>query len=129
MNAVLAGERPSRPNTTRYLPDEVWFLIEACWAQAALDRPNVGSVCDKLEQLYNQRKQPYKADKTTRVPSEKSLHPPNPSIGTIKEQLVEWLTKQKITSEDTSSDPPTPSIGYSVRVSVESSLQYSCGHH
>ncbi|KAJ3082406.1 hypothetical protein HDU99_002781, partial [Rhizoclosmatium hyalinum] len=52
---IKAGDRPSRDGTKGYepkpdfIPNELWVLIEACWAQDPLERPDFNSVYATLE--------------------------------------------------------------------------------
>jgi hypothetical protein len=43
---VLSGERPSRPSNSESLgiTNEIWSLLETCWAKDAASRPNVNHV-------------------------------------------------------------------------------------
>ncbi|KAE9385864.1 kinase-like protein [Gymnopus androsaceus JB14] len=43
LTALMAGERPARPNNVWY-PDEIWDLTTRCWAQEATARPTVHEV-------------------------------------------------------------------------------------
>jgi len=46
MSAVTQGRRPERPsnNSTRLVSDEMWNLIELCWAQIPDNRKTMGDV-------------------------------------------------------------------------------------
>lgn len=44
---VIRGERPERP-TGVDLDDNLWDLVDRCWAQSAEDRPSMDTVIDSL---------------------------------------------------------------------------------
>jgi hypothetical protein len=50
---VVQGQRPKRPGMWdcpgEELPDDVWWLIEKCWAQDPLVRPLMGQVIHVLK--------------------------------------------------------------------------------
>jgi serine/threonine protein kinase len=50
---VCNGERPARPSsdtsTGCLLSDQIWTLVEACWSQAARDRPTISTARARLE--------------------------------------------------------------------------------
>ena len=48
---ALEGKRPLRPNNSESLgiTDEIWGLLELCWAKDASSRPAVGHVMRRLE--------------------------------------------------------------------------------
>jgi serine/threonine protein kinase len=54
---VLDGKRPSRPSdersSTRGLNDNIWHLIEQCWAQKSSDRPTAEQIVEYLHALPN----------------------------------------------------------------------------
>ena len=58
MLAVRGGERPVRPSDERSqdrgLIDEVWHIIETCWAQEPLQRPTASQIADQLRGLPDQ---------------------------------------------------------------------------
>ena len=47
---VVRGGRPSRPEAGSrcVISDVVWDVIETCWSQQSMDRPNAGEVVEKL---------------------------------------------------------------------------------
>uniref|UniRef100_A0A0W0FW06 Protein kinase domain-containing protein n=1 Tax=Moniliophthora roreri TaxID=221103 RepID=A0A0W0FW06_MONRR len=47
---VMSGRRPERPQDV-WCPDEVWCLIERCWAQYPRDRPSARDILCYLEKL------------------------------------------------------------------------------
>ncbi|KAJ7100527.1 kinase-like domain-containing protein [Mycena epipterygia] len=53
--AVQKGERPSRPPhdfyPTRGLNDDIWHMIQICWASEPSERPHAGDVVEKLRSL------------------------------------------------------------------------------
>ena len=55
MSAVMKGERPLRPSDDRCrirgLDDEIWNIIETCWAQEPNDRPSAGQIVEHLSSL------------------------------------------------------------------------------
>lgn len=48
---ALEGKRPPRPNNSESLgiTDEIWELLELCWAEDASSRPKVSHVMRRLE--------------------------------------------------------------------------------
>jgi hypothetical protein len=52
---VCNGDRPARPPSHTFtgglLSDDVWTLIEECWSQNALDRPDVSTARARLEAI------------------------------------------------------------------------------
>jgi len=54
---VMSGRRPARPShdlsTKRGLSDEVWHLVETCWAQKPIERPTATQVVKQLRALPN----------------------------------------------------------------------------
>ena len=48
---VLEGKRPPRPNNSKSLgiTNEIWYLLELCWAKDAFARPAVNYVVGRLE--------------------------------------------------------------------------------
>jgi hypothetical protein len=55
---LIDGLRPSRPEgdscRIRGLTDEVWNLIETCWAEDPSQRPTATQVVERLRKLPNQ---------------------------------------------------------------------------
>lgn len=55
--SVLKGARPARPSHAlsikRGLDDEVWRVIEACWAQKPSERPTAARVVEQFQSLPN----------------------------------------------------------------------------
>jgi serine/threonine protein kinase len=55
--AVQRGRRPSQPSTdlsrTRCLNDELWHIIEACWAKEPSERPTASEIAKRLRALPN----------------------------------------------------------------------------
>lgn len=49
MRKVLEGERPERPKEA-WFTDEVWGILERCWAPDTQDRPRVKDVFQCLEE-------------------------------------------------------------------------------
>lgn len=53
----MEGKRPARPlhdlSRTRGLNDEVWSLVESCWAQNPAERPSADQVVKQLRSLPN----------------------------------------------------------------------------
>jgi hypothetical protein len=45
---VSGGYRPSKPNK---MAEELWQLVDDCWKQDPLERPDMGEVVRRLEQL------------------------------------------------------------------------------
>ena len=54
---ILEGKRPPRPNNSESLgiTDEIWDLLELCWAKEASSRPTVKDVVDRLEMAAKNR--------------------------------------------------------------------------
>lgn len=56
---VITGRRPARPvddlSRDRGLSDEMWALVETCWAQKPTDRPAIVKVLELLQPLANRR--------------------------------------------------------------------------
>ncbi|THU90223.1 kinase-like protein [Dendrothele bispora CBS 962.96] len=50
---VLSGKRPQRPEDNETISDEIWQLIEACWAQESTTRPSATEVGTRLQQLVS----------------------------------------------------------------------------
>jgi len=50
---VLEGKRPPRPSNSGGLgiTDEIWYLLELCWAKDASSRPVVNHVVRSLENI------------------------------------------------------------------------------
>lgn len=52
MVAVAKGRRPSRPtqdsSMVRGLNDEIWGIIESCWAQDPTDRPAAVQIVERI---------------------------------------------------------------------------------
>ncbi|PNW88071.1 hypothetical protein CHLRE_01g012950v5 [Chlamydomonas reinhardtii] len=48
---VAAGYRPPRPKAMDKLPPELWELIEAAWHQDPVQRPDIDTVVEALEEL------------------------------------------------------------------------------
>ncbi|KAL0567397.1 hypothetical protein V5O48_014589, partial [Marasmius crinis-equi] len=51
MLQVLHGKRPERPITVNWCPDDIWELVEQCWAQEVRFRPSAGEIHDLLRRL------------------------------------------------------------------------------
>ena len=50
MKALLMNfSRPERPGVE--MPDEVWQLVETCWAQDPNERPTASTICSFLEEF------------------------------------------------------------------------------
>ncbi|KAJ3081678.1 hypothetical protein HDU99_005019, partial [Rhizoclosmatium hyalinum] len=52
---VKDGQRPGREETVDFISDECWGLIEKCWAQNAVNRPDFGTICNTLLALVEQQ--------------------------------------------------------------------------
>ncbi|KAJ8085076.1 serine/threonine protein kinase, AGC [Marasmius tenuissimus] len=53
---MVNNARPSRPSPGNYwCPDNVWTLVERCWAQRPQDRPTASEVHEFLSKLVNLR--------------------------------------------------------------------------
>jgi hypothetical protein len=52
---VAKGDRPKRPVPEdcqgETLPEDVWALVEKCWAQDPLARPHMADVVKSIEEL------------------------------------------------------------------------------
>jgi hypothetical protein len=53
---IMGGERPFTPKHSSRLEargfnDDMWHLMEACWDEAAINRPSVAQVIESLRQL------------------------------------------------------------------------------
>ena len=95
MNAVLAGERPTRPSPEAYFPDDVWLLVEACWAQTVCDRPNVSIVCEKLEKLSNLQASSVPGNAiATPSPTKENPDRSKRSTHDLTVRLAAWLSKE-----------------------------------
>ncbi|ORY46633.1 hypothetical protein BCR33DRAFT_715661 [Rhizoclosmatium globosum] len=46
---VKEGKRPTREDTVDFVPDDCWTLIEKCWAQEAVKRPDFEAICTMLD--------------------------------------------------------------------------------
>ncbi|KAF8527090.1 kinase-like domain-containing protein [Gautieria morchelliformis] len=58
VTGVRNGIRPERPQTEisqRWLSDEVWYLLEICWFQDPVSRPDMSSVVSTLRLLQRAR--------------------------------------------------------------------------
>ncbi|KAK7440448.1 hypothetical protein VKT23_017086 [Stygiomarasmius scandens] len=42
---ILEGSRPQRPST---IPDDMWILVQACWAQDPSERPSIDEICRRV---------------------------------------------------------------------------------
>jgi len=53
MRKVLDGEHPARPEGAKgvWFTDDLWGMMELCWATQPEDRPNVAAVLECLEQV------------------------------------------------------------------------------
>jgi hypothetical protein len=55
MGAVMNGDRPQRPlddrSRVRGLNDEIWNIIQTCWAQEPNDRLTAGHIVERLSSL------------------------------------------------------------------------------
>lgn len=51
LDIVLRGMRPHRPEV-HGLTDDVWALIERCWAQDPKERPTIDKVVQELSRIY-----------------------------------------------------------------------------
>lgn len=52
--SVIAGKRPQRPDDDALIEpisDELWSVIEECWAHEAEKRPEMSSVVKKLTKM------------------------------------------------------------------------------
>jgi Protein tyrosine and serine/threonine kinase len=47
VTSVMEGKRPTRP-TEAPLDDNIWSLVEACWAQQPNDRPSATQIMQRL---------------------------------------------------------------------------------
>lgn len=49
---VISGERPMRPSETKFaqrgLDDEMWELLQECWAEVPESRPTVDVILDRI---------------------------------------------------------------------------------
>ena len=54
---VMRGRRPTRPMLelceTRGISDELWDLIQTCWAQNPMERPTAEQIMERLRVLPN----------------------------------------------------------------------------
>ncbi|KAF9259339.1 kinase-like protein, partial [Marasmius fiardii PR-910] len=55
MFQVLSGNRPNRPTTTAWCPNNIWALVEKCWAQESHLRPTATAVHAFLTHLEHLR--------------------------------------------------------------------------
>ncbi|KAF9259373.1 kinase-like protein, partial [Marasmius fiardii PR-910] len=72
---VINGERPKRPTEVRWCPDNIWALVEQCWAQESHLRPTaavIHSFLMHLERLHTTGL-PWIIDGGTKVPPSSSF--------------------------------------------------------
>ncbi|KAH8829981.1 kinase-like domain-containing protein [Flagelloscypha sp. PMI_526] len=56
MLAVIRGERPARPHLVKWMTNDLWNLIERCWAQNPNNRPSSNEVVLDLERVLLSRR-------------------------------------------------------------------------
>jgi hypothetical protein len=55
MKLILDGVRPPRPPPEVHFPDEIWTLVQSCWAHQPLDRPSSLHVTEVLRNISDSR--------------------------------------------------------------------------
>ncbi|KAF9261059.1 kinase-like protein, partial [Marasmius fiardii PR-910] len=55
MSQVLSGKRPGKPTDTAWCPNNIWALVEQCWAQDGHLRPTASAVQRFLSRLGHLR--------------------------------------------------------------------------
>jgi len=53
MRMVINGERPGRPEGAKgtWFTDDLWRMLNLCWAKQPQNRPSIGAVRERLEQV------------------------------------------------------------------------------
>ncbi|KAF9259045.1 kinase-like protein [Marasmius fiardii PR-910] len=57
MFQVLSGKRPGRPTDTAWCPNNIWALVEQCWAQESSLRPTASVIQEFLSHLEQIREE------------------------------------------------------------------------
>ncbi|ESK89580.1 hypothetical protein Moror_8651 [Moniliophthora roreri MCA 2997] len=58
MLQVVQGKRPARP-TVGWCPDEMWSMVQLCWAQDPMERPSARKIEQYLRMLLSSRNSGY----------------------------------------------------------------------
>ena len=47
---IMQGQRPERPSSLagELMPDKLWDVVNTCWQQKALRRPDMNAVVNRL---------------------------------------------------------------------------------
>ncbi|KDQ55511.1 hypothetical protein JAAARDRAFT_37524 [Jaapia argillacea MUCL 33604] len=67
--SILANNRPNRSEVGGAMSDEIWALVQDCWAQGPSDRPTITQICERLSALDHSPEQPISRSLTPRPPT------------------------------------------------------------
>jgi serine/threonine protein kinase len=104
---VLKGERPGRLEGVLWFTDDVWEVLERCWASLPQDRPGVEDVLKFMEKAASSWTPP--PFLSTAVPSPVSSAT-SIIINTTSEQIMD-VDEGKVSSPSQPSDNPPPMDG------------------
>ena len=95
---LSSGKRLPRP-TAVIIPDELWSLMQRCWAKAPEERPTFDAICTELKEIQNRYYRGNNSNNDKSIPEDNSSNTSKDSKS-ISDQPTYNTSSSQITAEN-----------------------------